>query len=102
MSNCRQCGQPAMANFLAPDLCGHCYYNPVAMKPVDQLWKIPNQELILQGIINDKDRRIAELEAEVASLKDPYRIFTEWQKDQLKKLEEIKEQSATDFEEGQG
>ena len=49
------------------------------MKPLDQvLWKIPNQELILQEIINQKDRRIAELEAELASLKNA--IKAKWVK----------------------
>lgn len=88
-----------MANFLAPDLCGSCYYNPVAMKPVDQLWQIPNQELILQGIINDKDRRIAELEAEVALLKKPF----VWKGEDLEELTEevIRNRSIIDFEEGE-
>lgn len=46
-------------------------------------------------LINKLRARIAELEAEVELLKSPYSFFVLWQQDQIKKLEEAKQENST-------
>lgn len=95
MSACPNCHMFQTAGLSFYGNCQHCGWSLQNL----QRETPPKQELILQNLIAQKDRRIAELEAEVALLKKPF----VWKGEDLEELTEevIRNRSIIDFEEGE-